>query len=86
MSSDLLQKTLKTVGVMVAACVAFTGTVALIAVFTVRTAVGPRESLEPGLVPASKIEGQRPPKADDAPPTKSNATKAEAPTRASRAI
>jgi hypothetical protein len=95
MSSDLLQKTLKTMGVMVGACVAFTAVVTLIALFAVGRAVGPRESLEPasGIVPASRIEGQRPPKADDAPPAppapsplKSDSNKAELPPRASRAI
>jgi hypothetical protein len=90
MNSELLQKSLKTMGVMVGACVAFTAVVTLIALFAVGRAVGPRESLEPasGIVPASKIEGQRPPKADDAPPppTKSNANKVDLPPRATRAI
>ncbi len=88
MHSDLLHKTLKTMGVMVGACVAFTGVVTLIALFAVGRAVGPHESSDPGssVVPASKIEGQRPPKAEDAPPTKTNANKADLPPRATRAI
>ncbi len=88
METDLFRKTMKSIGVMVGACALFTGMVTLIALFVVGRAVGPRESVEQGsgVVPASKIDGQRPPKADDAPPPKSNANKADLPPRATRAI
>ena len=73
---------------MVGACALFTGMVTLIALFAVRVAVGPRDSMEPapGLVPASKIDGPKAPKADDAPRPNSNANKADLPPRATRAI
>jgi hypothetical protein len=81
-SDNILLKTLKTMGVMVGACVAFVGTLTLIALVIVRSAVGPSEKdTAPGLVPASKIEGQRP---LDTPPKKSE--KADLPPRANRAI
>ncbi len=87
MHTDLLNKTLKTMAVMVGACVAFTGLVTVVALFVVGRAVGPRES-GPELVPASQIEGQAPatpPRTGDAPP-RSNANKADLPPRATRAI
>ena len=89
MESELFHKTMKTTGILVGACVAFTGTVALLSALVVGAALGPRETVDEGsgLVPASKVDSQRTPaKTDDAPPPKSNASKADLPPRATRAI
>ncbi len=62
--SELFRKTLKTIGLMLGACVAFVGTITLVALFLVGRAVGSGHPSDTGpeLVPASKVPEDAPAK------------------------
>ena len=88
MDTSLFRTTMKTMGIMVGACVAFTGALTLLALLVVGRAVGPSESSHdaPSTIPASRLDGQKPPSSSDEGPTKPASKKADLPPRATRAI